>query len=211
MRFLLTQSLLLLIVLLVPIVPFLLLGAPLEAWLEAWRDSPPAAGVTGLAVIGLLAGDIVLPIPSSLIITLAGAQLGVVGGTLAGWTGLSVGALLGFALARRWGPGLAARLTPPEDLQRVQAISAAYGPAALVMLRAVPVLAEASVLLLGIHGLSWRKFLPPVLLANLGIALAYAVFGRIAEQSGWLPAALGISLALPLLLAAVARRWWERR
>ncbi len=77
----------------------------------------------------------------------------------------------------------------------------------LVVLRAVPVLAEASVLLVGIHDLSWRRFLPPVVLSNLGIALAYAKFGELAERNGWLPLALGISVALPLLLAVVARRW----
>jgi uncharacterized membrane protein YdjX (TVP38/TMEM64 family) len=211
MRLFLTQLLLLLLVLLVPMVPFLLFGAQLEAWLEAWRSSPPATAVTVLTVIGLLAGDIVLPVPSSLIITLAGAQLGVVGGTLAAWVGMSLGAVIGFALARRWGPAFAQRLAGPDDLQRVRAVSDTYGPLALVVLRGAPVLAEASVLLLGIHRLTWRRFLPPVLLANLGVAMAYALFGRIADQHGWLPTALGVSLALPLLLTAGSRRWWARR
>ena len=75
-----------------------------------------------------------------------------------------------------------------------------------MVLRAVPVLAEASVLLVGIHNLSWRRFLPPVILSNLGIALAYAKFGEFAERNGWLPLALGMSIALPLLLTVVARR-----
>ena len=93
-------------------------------------------------------------------------------------------------------------------MDRLQQLTSAYGPIILVVLRAAPVLAEASVLLVGIHDLPWRRFLPPVVLSNLGIALAYAKFGEFAEQNGWLPLALGVSVALPLLLAVVARRWF---
>jgi hypothetical protein len=74
----------------------------------------------------------------------------------------------------------------------------------------VPVLAEASVLLLGMHGLSWRRFLPPVLLSNLGLALAYAAFGELAEKYSLLPLALGVSIALPVVMVALFRAWSGR-
>jgi membrane protein DedA with SNARE-associated domain len=61
------------------------------------------------------------------------------------------------------------------------------------------------VLLVGMHGMSWRRFLPPVLLANLGLALAYAVFGQIAERHQWLPLALAIAIALPVIMIAAFR------
>ena len=86
-------------------------------------------------------------------------------------------------------------------------LSARYGPLVLVLTRAVPVFAEASVLIVGIHRLSWRRFLPVVLLSNLGIALAYAAFGDLAEQHQWLPLALAVSIAVPVLVAVAARRW----
>jgi hypothetical protein len=57
------------------------------------------------------------------------------------------------------------------------------------------------------HRLSWRRFLPVVLASNFGIALAYAAFGRWAAEREWLPLALGISVALPLLWTMMARRW----
>jgi uncharacterized membrane protein YdjX (TVP38/TMEM64 family) len=139
--------------------------------------------------------------------TLGGWKLGVVGGTLASFAGLSIGAALGFALARRWGSRFAARFSRAGELERTQRIARQYGPAVLVLTRAVPVLAEASVLLMGVHNLPWRRFLPPVLLSNLGIALAYSAFGRVAQQHGWLPLALGAAIALPVLFAALAERW----
>jgi hypothetical protein len=61
------------------------------------------------------------------------------------------------------------------------------------------------VLLVGMHGLSWRRFLPPVLLSNLGLAIAYAWFGQFAERHQWLPLALAVSIALPVLMVAAFR------
>jgi len=198
-------------VLLVPILPFLLFGGQLDTWLRGMSEDPPSQAATAAIVVGLLSTDILLPIPSSVISTMAGWQLGWWRGTLATWTGMSLGAVLGFALARRWGRPLALWFSKAEDLERMQQTSERYGPFVLVLARAVPVFAEASVLLMGIHKLSWRRFLPAVLASNLGIALAYSAFGDYAQQHQWLPLALGISIAVPVLVAALAQRWLPQR
>ena len=98
-------------------------------------------------------------------------------------------------------------LSSEEDLERMRGLSQRFGPAVLIVGRGVPVLAEASVLLMGIHRMSWRRFLPAVLLSNLGIAFAYSAFGDFAEQNQWLPLALGVSIALPVLLATMVSRF----
>ncbi len=207
MRDLLNTLKILTVVLLVPVVPFLFFGGTFETWLEHWRNSPPDATTTAALIVGLLATDILLPIPSSVISTLAGSQLGVPGGTAVVCLGMTLGASLGFSIAKRWGYAIALRFTKEEDLNRLEHLTSLYGSTVLVLFRAVPVLAEASVLLVGIHGLSWRRFLPPIILSNLGIALAYAQFGEYADRNQWLPLALGISVALPLLLVIVVRHW----
>ena len=79
------------------------------------------------------------------------------------------------------------------------------GPAVLALMRPLPVLAEASVLLFGAVGVPWRKFLPVVTLANLGLAAAYAGLGHYAGQEGNLAVALAASIALPLLATTIAR------
>jgi membrane protein DedA with SNARE-associated domain len=120
---------------------------------------------------------------------------------------MTVGAVLGFAIAKRWGRTVALRFSESQDLDRMEQLTRTYGSTVLILFRAVPVLAEASVLLVGIHNLSWRRFLPPILLSNLGLALAYAGFGDLADRNHWLPIALSISVAFPLLLVVVVRRW----
>jgi len=198
------------VVLAVPIVPFLLFGQRVDAWLEHWRQQPPAWPLVAAVVIVLLATDVFLPIPSSLVSTLAGSQLGAIGGTAASWVGMSSGAILGFAIARRFGPALVAWMTRADDLRRAAALIERWGPLLLVLGRGVPVLAEATVLLFGMHGLTWRRFLPPVLLANLGLALAYSLFGELAHQYHSLPLALGVAIALPVLMVVAFRAWTGR-
>ena len=193
------------LVLAIPIVPFLLFGGEMEARLERWKADPPAAPAVAAAVIALLATDVFLPVPSSLVSTLAGWQLGAWGGAAASWVGMNLGAILGFAIARRFGPRLVNWLTRPEDLDRSARLVDRYGLALLVIGRGVPVLAEATVLILGMHRISWRRFLPPVLLSNLGLALAYAMFGDVAERYQLLPLALGVAIALPVFLVAAFR------
>jgi uncharacterized membrane protein YdjX (TVP38/TMEM64 family) len=210
MRDLLRPMLPMIVILAIPIVPFLLFGARVDAWFADWKENPPAVPAVAAVVVGLLATDVFLPVPSSVVATLAGYQLGVIGGTGAVWCGMTVGAVIGFALARWLGPRFVSWMTRQSDLVRTQRLTDRYGPLILVLGRGVPVLAEASVLLLGMHGLSWRRFLPPVLLSNLGLALAYAAFGELAEKYSLLPLALGVSIALPVVMVALFRAWSGR-
>lgn len=203
--------LILTLVLAVPVLPFVLLGDRVEPWIAAWFDPPPSPLAMWWLVAAALATDVLLPVPSSLISTLSGAKLGIVGGTTASWVGMTAGAVLGFALARRWGRPLAVRLASAEDIDRLDRLAARAGPALVVLTRAVPVFAEAAVLLLGINRLAWRRFLPALVLSNLGIALAYAAFGEVAGRHEWLPVALGVSVAAPLGATAVARWALARR
>lgn len=201
MRDLIRPMLPMIAVLLVPIIPFLLLGSWSDAAWEKWQQNPPSNAVVASVVTALLAADIFLPVPSSLVSTLAGAQLGGPLGIFVSWIGMTLGTILGFALAKKFGNRFALWFSRPEDLERANLLSQQYGQALLVIGRGVPVVAEASVLLLGMHGLSWRKFLPPVLLANLGLSVAYALFGKWTEDHGGLPVAIGFSIAMPVLMA----------
>lgn len=194
------------LVLLVPVIPFLLLGSSLDDLVHPWQTAEASASLTALAVVGILATDILLPIPSSVVSTLGGVRLGWPGGTAASWLGMTAGAVIGFVIARRWGRTVALWFTREDDLRHVQAAQARFGTLLLVIVRGVPVFAEASVLLAGLSGMSWRQFLVPVSISNLGIALVYSAFGDIAGRHQWLPAAAAIAIAIPVLLAAAAQR-----
>ena len=87
-------TLLIVISLLIPLVPFAVVGElPGEQWLSATGNSALMFGLTGSA---LLAADVLLPIPSSIVGTLLGARLGFIPGWACVWLGLVVGNLAGY-------------------------------------------------------------------------------------------------------------------
>jgi uncharacterized membrane protein YdjX (TVP38/TMEM64 family) len=199
------------LVLLAPIVPFLLFGDWAEARIEQWLDETLSPGATAAIVVGALVSDILLPVPSSFVSTFAGSRLGVAVGAGVIWIGMTTGCMLGFALARWLGRPLAMRFSSAADLQRMESLVQRGGPLILALTRPLPVLAEASVLLVGAIGLSWRQFLPVVCLANLGLAVAYAALGYWAREQGNLPVALAASIVGPVLATFAARRWLPTR
>ena len=200
------------VVLAVPIVPFLFLGAEFESAVSNWVRRDMSPGMRGTVVVGVLATDIFLPIPASAVSTWAGGVLGWGPGMLASWSGMTLGAVLGFGLARAFGQRFARRFAADRDLSGLQSTTRRYGPLALMVTRALPILAEACVLLVGATRLSWRQFLWPVALGNLIVSIVYCACGAISrEYDSLLPAAV-ISGTIPLFLALVARRWlWDRQ
>jgi uncharacterized membrane protein YdjX (TVP38/TMEM64 family) len=189
----------------VPILPFLLAGDRFEAALVRGLHEQESASPFVALVIGVLAVDVFLPVPSSGVGTLAGAKLGTALGTAAVWLGMTAGALVGFALARVCGTPLVRRLAGREELQRLEPVARRWGAWFLVATRPLPVLAEATVLLLGAMGLPWRSFWWPVVAANLVLAVVYAALGDFAGRGGWLTTAIVLALVVPLAAAWLAR------
>lgn len=193
--------------LLILVLPFFAIGHQLERWFEEWSENPPDRYLTAVTVVGILSTDILLPIPSSGVSTLAGWQLGTVWGTLASWIGMTLSAAVGFALALSCGSWFTRWFVREEDLDRMKTTSDRLGPLFLIVMRGVPVLAEASVLLVGVHRLSWRRFLPPVVLSNFVISLAYAAMGDIAGHRQEVTLGIAVAVVLPVILGIAVRRW----
>lgn len=193
----------------IPIVPFLWLGESFEAGLLKSLSEPSSRGVVASWVIGLLAADMFLPVPSSAVITYAGGTLGLFTGTMTAWVGLSLGAAGGFGLARLFGESIARRFSESEDVERMSRFTQRHGATALVLTRALPILAEACVLMLGAGRLSWRQFLLPMLASNLLLSLTYAACGAFFKGSNAFPVAIVASGAVPLIAAILIRRSWR--
>ena len=204
MRDLLLPMVLLTLALAIPIVPFVLFGSSLEQQISGWFHESLSPAAVAALVVAVLAVDVFLPVPSSFVSTFAAGVLGFPLATAASWLGLTAGAVLAFAIARWLGRPAALWFSGRADLDRVDRLSQRYGPLVLILARPVPVLAEASVLLLGTTRLSWRWFLLPVALANLAVAAVYSALGSTASM----PVALAASIALPLAAAAAARKFW---
>jgi uncharacterized membrane protein YdjX (TVP38/TMEM64 family) len=164
------------------------------------RDEAIAA-----AIVLLLGLDVVLPVPSSIVSTAAGATLGLLPGLAASAAGMTAGSLLGYALGRSFGLPLVRRLVRGGDLEHVSARFRRGALWALAATRPIPVLAEAAALFAGVSRVPLPLYAGVTTLANLGISAVYAAAGATAAGAGSLLLAFAASLALPAVAIGAYR------
>ena len=159
-----------------------------------WMAS--ASWQVALIGVGLLVVDVLLPVPSSLVMIAHGLLFGIWWGTLLSWGG-SVGAtLVGFAIGRRGGK-LMDRCLSRQEKERADVLLRRWGGLAIIVTRPVPVLAETTAIIAGSTAMSWRTTLISAVTGSLPPALVYAVVGAKATSlnEGLLVFFLGMLLA----------------
>jgi uncharacterized membrane protein YdjX (TVP38/TMEM64 family) len=139
-------------------------------WLERAGWLSAAVGVTLLAV------DVLLPIPSNVIMIAHGALFGTLVGTLLSLAGSMAAAAAGFWIGRRGGP-LLAMAVPADERARANAILERWGVLAIVVSRPLPLLAETITVLAGASSLGWGRAMVAALLGSLPPCLFYAWAG----------------------------------
>ncbi len=196
---------LVIIVLAIILIPWVLFGAKIESWTEALlQNASRYTGWIALLLSALLASDIFVPVPSSLVSTALGLFLGFVGGTLASWVAMMVSCAIGYWLALLGRP-IIRRLVGEEELNRLQQLTDRFGRWVIVICRPVPVLAEASIIFAGMSKMQTGQFMLLVALSNLGISAVYAAVGAFsANVSSFLLAFAG-AILLPLVAMTTVR------
>ncbi len=186
------------------VAPFALFGGATEIWVaEILASDPSRTVLVGLVVLAM-ASDILLPIPSSVVATAAGALLGLGLGALANWIGLSIGVAVGYAIGNA-GRGVAGRFVGAEQLAVADRVFARRGDAMVAVFRPIPVLAEVSVVFAGVAAMPRRRFALYAGLANLGIAVGYAALGAWASAANEFAVAVAGSLGLPAIAMLLGR------
>lgn len=191
------------------LVPFFLFEAEFNALAGRIANGDTSTGVAALVIGGLLALDVFLPVPSSIVSAAAGVLLGFWPGASIVWTGMMAGCVVGFVVGVRSAP-LARRLVGQEGLARAAGLAERYGVWAVVVCRPIPVLAEATVVFAGLVRAPLRRFLFATAASNLGVAVGYAAIGAYSMRvDSFLTAFVG-AVAVPGLAMLVAR-WLPRR
>jgi uncharacterized membrane protein YdjX (TVP38/TMEM64 family) len=186
------------------LIPFFLFETTFNAWADRIARGEGSTAVAALAIGALLALDVFLPVPSSIVSTAAGVLLGLWRGAAIVWIGMSIGCVIGYMVGRRSTP-LARKFVGDEGLQRAGRLADRYGPWAVVVCRPIPVLAEATVVFAGLVRAPFRRFLILTGWSNLGIAAGYAAIGAYSMRvESFLLAFIG-AIAVPGLALLVAR------
>ncbi|MBO6527960.1 VTT domain-containing protein [Erythrobacter sp.] len=192
------------------IIPFVLFGKQIEtSWGAFFRSNSNDTIVAFVAGL-LLAGDPVLPTPSSVIATLLATRIGFWPAALVNGLALSAACLIGYAIGWGGGGALSQRgiSLPAEFVAWVQR----YGLVAVLLCRPVPVLAEASLILAGAARHEPVKLLVWCCATQLILGLAYAFAGSGWGNDRWdstaiLAGSVGIPVtAAVIVLVSVLRR-----
>lgn len=162
---------------------------PGETWLSSNDNNAWLFALTGSSLLAL---DIVLPLPSSIIGTLLGARLGLLPGFVTTFAGLMVGQLAGYLLGRL----LLARADP--ELPKVPTLMLVF------LSRPVPILAEAMAVAAGASSMPFAQFALTCAAGNFIYAAALAANGATLLPDSF----TGPALIIPMLLPAITWGLW---
>ncbi len=150
------------------------LGVPLLSDPTPWMKH---GGILAASIgVGLLIADVVLPVPSSIVMVAHGALFGVLWGTMLSLVGSVGAAVFGFAIGRRGGK-LLERVVTPVERARASSILERWGTLAIIVTRPVPLLAETVAIMAGGSSMSWRAIVAASIAGSLPPALLYALTG----------------------------------
>jgi uncharacterized membrane protein YdjX (TVP38/TMEM64 family) len=159
-----------------------------------WQsDATPAVAA---ASSGLLAADALLPVPSSVVMTLNGTVFGVAAGTLVSLLGATASAAIAFAVGTRFTGDVGRPFGPAM---------ARHGAVVVAVTRPLPIAAELAAATAGATGMPLRRFLPAAACGATVTSFVYALAGRAVvdrDRAG---------LVVAAICAATAAAWFGGR
>jgi uncharacterized membrane protein YdjX (TVP38/TMEM64 family) len=178
-------------------------GVPLLEDPTPWLQQ---AGWLAAAIgVSLLALDVLLPVPSNVVMISHGAVFGIVIGSLLSLLGTMLASAAAFWIGRRGGWLLA--LTVPDDERvRADAFLANRGLIAIVVTRPLPLLAETILVLAGASPLGWHRAMLASVIGSLPLCLVYAWAGAASIGFEGGAVVFGLTLVLGAAVGLTIRR-----
>ena len=156
------------------------LGVFTEEQVRGWLEGLPQVWMA-VAIFGLLAADLALPVPSSVLLAFGGWALGWHIGSLVGAAGMLAGNLAGYWLCRLAGRRAFEKLVGPGEAERFGKWLVRWGPAAVIVSRLVPAMAETLSCLAGLGRMHAARFTAALILGTVPVALFFSVLGAAAR------------------------------
>jgi uncharacterized membrane protein YdjX (TVP38/TMEM64 family) len=137
----------------------------------------------------VLMSDIILPVPSSIIMFTNGYVLGTAYGTAISLLSLSAGAIVGYYLGRFTSLGLR---SGADD--KANSILSVYGPLSILITRGIPVLSETICIICGFNKMPFKKYLIYNIIGYFPLCLLYAFCGSIGYDKNIFLVSFGCSI-----------------
>jgi len=157
-------------------------------------------GLAALISVGLLSVDLVLPIPSTVVMTFNGSLFGVVAGALVSLAGLLTAAVVGYWLSRLYGKRLVHLIAGKRAEDTVRPFFERFGLAAVVLTRPIPMVAEMVTCMAGTADMAFGRFMIAQVTGGVPFALGFAWAGAYAVDQNSVFIAVFIAVAVPIVL-----------
>ncbi len=165
----------------------------------------------GVLYAGLYAAVSLAPLPAAVFTLAAGALFGVAEGLVVVEAGASVGAVIGFWLARLLGRDFVVRVSR-ASIERLDERFARRGVLAMLAVRLLPVLPFAAVnYVSGLTSIRFRDYLAGTAVGILPAAAAYVVLGAYGSTPGSWPFLVALAALLVLVVAGLVAGQRARR
>lgn len=189
------------------VVPFLLWGGAIERLLGAGDPTlflRQWGGIAWAVAVGLLVGDLVLPVPTTGVMAALGVVYGpVLGGAIA-TGGAMLAALVAYLVGRLLGRPAVHALMGAEATRDGEVLFARSGGWIVALSRWVPVLSEVMACIAGLSRMPLRQFLVAASCGAVPLGFAFAGIGHVGADAPALTIVL--SALLPAALWPFARR-----
>lgn len=168
------------------------------AWLNKFGATAWIAGIL------LLAADLVLPVPATLVMSALGYLYGPIAGGLISAAGSFISGALGYWLCRLVGERAALWVLGKKDYDRARKMSGKLGGWLVVLSRWLPVFPEVIACIAGIARMPARYFHLALACGSLPLGFTYAWIGHTGVMHPLL--AIALSAGLPPLIWLLAQR-----
>jgi len=153
----------------------------------------------------LLSADVVIPVPSCIIMTVNGALFGIWLGAVISLLGGLGATLIGFSLGR-WMTPLVQSWFSQEEWEQSQSFLVEWGSIGIIITRPIPILAETMSIVAG-TSLSCRQTLLSSFLGLLPIAIIYSLSGAMAIDLKTSVASFFLSLTIAGIFWWIGKRY----
>lgn len=150
----------------------------------------------------ILASDVLLPVPSSVVMFMNGFVLGKTYGTLLSLLSVLVGATVGYYLGRFTSVGAKARVD-----NKANVLIEKYGPLAILLTRGIPILAESVCIVCGYNKMRFRSYLIYNTLGYFPVCALYAICGSFGYDKSVFLLAFGCSIIISLAFWFLGKKY----
>lgn len=163
-----------------------------------------------LLLIFVLIADILLPIPSSLVMITSGILLGGFAGGGISLIGSLLGSLVNFEVSRKLGRKKISGWMSEEEYKKLVALFRKRGSFLVVVSRVIPLVMETVNTIAGFSEMKRSKFLLYCLIGLTPISFLYAFSGALLQDSPAIYWVIVVGFFLPIIVWMFAQRALDR-